>query len=83
MEATLLADAKVDDDALRLLANARAQSVKDALAAKGIAGERVFLIAPRLGSEGAAPTAAAASPSAGAPEPVAPSSPRRVDLALR
>jgi hypothetical protein len=37
----------------------RAQSVKDALAAKGVAGERLFPIAPRLGSEGAAPMAAA------------------------
>ncbi len=48
MEALLLADAKVDDDALALLANARAERVKDALAASGIAGERLFLVAPRL-----------------------------------
>jgi uncharacterized protein involved in outer membrane biogenesis len=83
MEATLFADAKVDDDALRLLANARAQSVKDALAAKGVAGERLFLIAPHLGSEGVAPMAAATSPGSGAPEPATAASPRRVDLALR
>jgi hypothetical protein len=82
MEAILLAAAKVDDDALRLLANARAQSVKDALAAKGVAGERLFVIAPRIGSEGTAPMSAAALPDAGAPEPATPASPRRVDLAL-
>ena len=82
MEAMLLADAKVDDDALRLLANARAQSVKDALTAKGVVGERLFLIAPRLGSEGAAPMAATAS-SGSAPQPATTASPSRVDLALR
>ena len=41
MEAMLLADAKVEDDALVLLANARAQAVKDALAETGVAGEIV------------------------------------------
>ena len=60
MEAMLLADAKVDDDALRLLANARAQAVKDALVAKGIAGERLFLTAPRLSGDGATPAVEAA-----------------------
>jgi hypothetical protein len=57
--------------------------VKDALAAKGVAGERLFLIAPHLGSEGVAPMAAATSPGSGAPEPATAASPRRVDLALR
>ena len=51
MEAMLLANAKVDDDAIRLLANARAQTVKDALAAKGVGGDRVFLLAPRVGAK--------------------------------
>ncbi len=51
MEAMLVAAAKVDDDAIRLLANARAQMVKDALAAKGVAGDRVFLLAPRVGTK--------------------------------
>jgi len=69
MEAMLVANVKVDDDALKLLANARAQAVKDALAAKGIAGDRMFLTAPKFGGESAA----------GA-EPATPS---RVDLALR
>ncbi len=75
MEAMLLAGAAVDDDALRQLANARAQAVKDAIAAKGVAGERLFLVAPRLGSEsgGVKP--------AGSGETAAP--PARVDLALR
>ena len=80
MEAMLLADAKVDDDALRLLANARAESVKDALAATGIAGERLFLTAPRLSGEGAAPPATGVTPSAAAAASVSAS---RVDLALR
>ena len=80
MEAMLLADAKIDDDALRLLANARAQAVKDDLTAKGIAGERLFLTVPRLSGE------PAKAPSAGAPPPAADATlatPSRVDLALR
>ena len=50
MEAMLLADAKVDDDALRSLANRRAQAVKDAILATGIHSERLFLTAPRVGN---------------------------------
>ncbi|HTQ00475.1 MAG TPA: DUF748 domain-containing protein [Casimicrobiaceae bacterium] len=71
MEAMLLADAKADDDALRLLANARAEGVKDALVARSIAGERLFITVPRLSTELAA--GATASPAAAT----------RVDLALR
>ena len=68
----------MDDDAIRLLANGRAQAVKDALASKGIAGERLYLRAPRLGTEGGAGSATAASttPAVAAP-------PTRVDFALR
>jgi hypothetical protein len=73
MESMLLAEAKVDDDALRLLANARAQSVKDALVAKGIASERLFLTVPKLGGD-----AAGGARAEGAAAP-----PARVDLALR
>jgi hypothetical protein len=51
MEAMLLASASVDDDALRQLANARAQAVKDALVSRNVAAERVFLIAPKLTTE--------------------------------
>ena len=51
MEAMLLASARVDDDALRQLANARAQSVKDALVARSVPAERVFLVAPKLTTE--------------------------------
>jgi hypothetical protein len=76
MEAMLYAQAKVEDDALRALANTRAQAVKDAIAAKGVPGERLFLLAPRLGAEGGA-TGAGASTVAKA------GSPHRVDLALR
>ena len=76
MEAMLYASAKVDDEALRSLANARAQAVKDAIVGKGVAAERLFLIAARLGDE----AGGAAAPGAAAP-PGSP--PTRVDLALR
>ena len=74
MEAMLLADAKIDDDALRQLANRRAQAVKDAIVATGVQGERLFLTAPRLGNE-AGSVKPAVGETAGAPS--------RVDLALR
>jgi uncharacterized protein involved in outer membrane biogenesis len=67
MEAMLLADAKVDDDALRTLANARAQAVKEGLISRSVAGERLFITAPRLSNESAKMAGGAA----------------RVDLALR
>ena len=70
MEAMLVANAKIDDEALRALANRRARAVKDALVAHGIADERVFLIAPRIGGEKGDASAATATPT-------------RVDLALR
>jgi uncharacterized protein involved in outer membrane biogenesis len=82
MEALLLAGVKVDDDALRLLANARAESVKEALAEKGVAGERLFLTAPRLSGE----SEAQAPATGGAPSSTAVahgSASSRVDLALR
>jgi hypothetical protein len=75
MEAMLLASAKVDDDALRQLANTRAQAVKDAIAAKGVAGERLFLVTPKLGNESGGVKSDVAGEKAG------PSA--RVDLALR
>jgi len=84
MEAMLLADAKVDDDALRLLANARAQAVKDDLTAKNIAPERLFLTVPKLtiADAAAAVSTPSAAPAPGTAVPAgAPSS--RVDLALR
>ncbi len=83
MEAMLLADAKVEDDALVLLANARAQAVKDALATKGVAGERLFLTAPKVGAAGATAAAVTAEATPGAQAPAAPASLARVDLALR
>ena len=79
MEAILLADAKIDDDALRLLANARAQAVKESLVAKNIAGERLFITVARLSGDGATATVEAA-PHATSAVSAAPS---RVDLALR
>lgn len=53
MEAMLFANATADDDALRLLATTRAQAVKDAIAATGVPGDRLFLIAPRIDAEAA------------------------------
>ena len=59
MEAAFVASAKVDDEALRALANDRARAVKNALVANGVADGRLFLIAPRVGGDaGAAPTRA-------------------------
>ena len=76
MEAMLRAHATVDDEALRALANTRAQAVKDAIAAKGVAVDRLFLVAPRLGAEAGAATAGGdRTRPAGAPS--------RVELALR
>jgi uncharacterized protein involved in outer membrane biogenesis len=59
MEAALYASAVIDDDALRLLANRRAQAAKDAIAAKGVAGERLFIVAPRIGADQATGQASA------------------------
>jgi hypothetical protein len=70
MEAMLLATVKVGDEDLRALANARALAVSDALAARGIADSRLFLVAPRIGADPAASPAAAGAAA-------------RVDLALR
>jgi uncharacterized protein involved in outer membrane biogenesis len=53
MEAMLLASYDVSDDGLRELANHRAQAVKEWFATRGgIPAERIFIVAPRLGSEG-------------------------------
>jgi len=76
MEQMLLADAKVDDDDLRRLANTRAGNVKEALAARGVAGERIFLTAPKLADDHAA------SPSSST-QPAAAMTASRVDLSLR
>ena len=74
MEAMLLAETKIDDNALRQLAHRRAQAVKDAIVATGVQDERLFLIAPRLGNEvGGVEVADGETPGA----------PARVDLALR
>jgi uncharacterized protein involved in outer membrane biogenesis len=77
MEAMLLTHAKVDDEALRSLANARARTVNDALVAKGVSDDRLFLVAPKLGGD------AASGGSPGASGSAAGSTPARVDLALR
>ena len=55
MEKLLLESYKVDDPALVALANARAQAVKTWLVEHGhVAPERVFIIAPKLGTQGIA-----------------------------
>ena len=76
MEAMLYASAKVDDEALRSLANARARAVKEAIVAKGVADQRLFLTAARLGGEPGGAAATGATPAASSPA-------TRVDLALR
>ena len=53
MEALLLRAAPAGDEALRQLALARAQAVKDAIEGSGgIADARVFLLAPKQGADG-------------------------------
>ena len=53
MEQLMLANAKVADDDLRQLANARAQSAKGWLVESGkVAPERVFIVAAKTGAEG-------------------------------
>lgn len=89
MEAMLLADVTIDDDALRRLANARAQAVKSGLAARNVPDDRLFLLAARLSNErGAAEAAGTAAGSAsadasasGAGRSAGPA--LRVELALR
>ena len=49
MESLLLANTPVDEDGLRLLANARAQAAKEWLTGEGkVPAERIFIVAPRL-----------------------------------
>ncbi len=68
MEAMLLASYPVDDEALRSLANQRAQAVKEwFVGTGGIASERVFVVAPKLNAEGVTDKGA----------------PTRVDFAIR
>lgn len=53
MEALLLASYGADEEALRGLANRRAQTVKEWLVDKGsVASERIFVVAAKLSSEG-------------------------------
>jgi len=53
MEQLMLANAKVADDDLRQLANARAQAAKAWLVETGgVAAERVFIVSPKTGAEG-------------------------------
>ena len=53
MESMLLASYSVDDEALRALANRRAETVKEWFAGKGgIASERMFVVAPKLTADG-------------------------------
>jgi hypothetical protein len=75
-EPMLHAQAHVDDEALRALANARARAVKDAIAAKGVPVQRLLLVAPRSGPD--AGTAAARGNEAAVPR-----RPGGVELALR
>ena len=53
MEQLMLANAQANEEDLRQLANRRAQAAKDWLVAKGgVPADRVFLVAPKTGTEG-------------------------------
>ena len=52
MEQRLLAHLSLEQDALRTLADQRAQAVRDWLRANGVAAERLFVVAPKLDREG-------------------------------
>jgi uncharacterized protein involved in outer membrane biogenesis len=52
MESLMLANASATEEDLRQLANRRALVAKDWLVQKGVPAERVFLVAPKLGSDG-------------------------------
>jgi hypothetical protein len=54
MAQMLLDDIRIDEAALVALADARAQAAKEWLIGRGIEGERLFVVAPKLGSEGGA-----------------------------
>jgi uncharacterized protein involved in outer membrane biogenesis len=52
MEAAIIGANRIDEEELRQLANRRSQNAKDVLTAAGVAGERVFITAPKLSAEG-------------------------------
>ena len=81
MEALLMAQIEVTDDAMRQLALARGVAVKDYLAARQLPAERLFLGAPRVG-EAAAPPGAASAPDPAASAPSASAWSPRAELAL-
>jgi len=53
MARMLLDDIRIDEAALVALADARAQAAKEWLIGRGIEGERLFVVAPKTGGEGA------------------------------
>jgi hypothetical protein len=53
MTQMLLDDIRVDEAALVALADARAQAAKEWLIGRGIDGERLFVVAPKTGGDGA------------------------------
>ena len=79
MEALLLAQIDVGDDAMRQLALQRGVAVKDYLAGKKLPPERLFLGAPRASAT--SPASAPASAASAAPAATGPWSPR-AELAL-
>lgn len=60
MKTLMLTNAQATDEDLLLLANERAQVVKERLVQTGVSAERLFLTAPRVGSDGLADGQAAA-----------------------
>jgi len=85
MERMMLAHIEASDAELIALANERAQQVKDWLVDSGkVPGERMFIVAPKLGAgatDAKGATGAAGAAGAAAPQAAAPLS--RVDLSLK
>ena len=65
MEAMLLAHMSASPEAMRELAMQRGLVVRDALAAKGLAAERLFIGAPKMHADAAPASGAASGPGAG------------------
>ena len=79
MERMMLAHIETSDDELTVLANERAQRVKDWLVDSGkVPGERVFIVAPKIGAGAGGGAGADDGKPAAAPPPAS-----RVDLSLK
>jgi hypothetical protein len=84
MEARLMAQIDVNEDAMRQLASQRGVAVKDYLASRKLPTDRLFLGAARSAAAAASPASGANAPAAGASAAAAASAPwsPRAELAL-